>query len=110
MDQLVVEVALGVVISVMGYLLRRAIKSLDVTLQEIVQTIHGDAGLKGRVMVLEEIAADHEGKLVKVADALENMQEQFSKEAVKSAENFGEVKSDIREVLTRLEDIKARVS
>ena len=112
MELILVEVGLAMAIATVGFLLKRAIQSLDVTLQEIVQTIHGtshgDNGLKSRVMVLEEKSTDHEQQSLRFSDLLENLRLQLQAEAIKNAENFGEVKTDIREVLATLREIRNR--
>ena len=110
MEEWIVEVGLGVVIASVGFLLKRAVQSLDTTLQEIVQTIHGtstgDTGLKSRVMVLEEKAVEQDEQIERIDTKLEELHSQLQQAAVKNAENFGEVKTDIREVLTRIRSMQ----
>jgi len=112
MDMLIIQIGLGIAITLVGFLLKRAIQSLDITLQEIVATIHGtsqgDNGLKGRVMVLEEKANETEQQIQKFYETLDRIRVQIQKEAVKNAESFGEVKTDMREVLSTVREIRNR--
>lgn len=110
----IVSAVVGVIVTVGGWLVKRSITALYVTLKDIRETVHGNAngetGLKSRVMILEERSSEQGQELMSVSESLEEIGKTLQDKAVKDAENFGEVKADIREILTALTAIKERRS
>jgi uncharacterized protein YoxC len=110
-DSSILEVTLaimGIAVGTIGFLLRRAINSLDRTLQEIRHTIDGNAqgetGLKTRVKILEEVSAEHHEDIVEIKTTMKAVAAQMQADALKNAESFGEIKASIAEVLSTLKE------
>jgi uncharacterized protein YoxC len=110
----IIELLLTVAIGAIGFLLRRAIKSLDETLQDIRQTVHGntngETGLKTRVSVLEERISEHEQDIGSIKRTVVGISEQLNDHAIKSAEGFGDVKASIAEILATLKEKERNAS
>lgn len=110
----IVSAVVGVIVSVGGWLVKRSISALDVILQDIKETVHGNAngetGLKSRVMILEERSSEQGQEITSVSESIEEIGKTLQDKAVKDAENFGEVKADIREILTAINALKERRS
>ena len=79
-------VILSMLIALVGFLVKRAISAQDEKIKDNSEEI-------------DQLRIDHDRKIEQVVDSVKTLTDAFSAQSIKTAEDFGEVKSQLGEII-----------
>ncbi len=101
------ELILGSLVAGIGFLVRRSVKTLDRSIKEVENAIHGagsSRGIKSELAITSERIDKHDQRYAKtdrqvseITELFERLNDKINAESLKNAESFGRIQLEVNE-------------